>query len=115
MPPRSRGSMRTSRSERRSAPECPAFPVRVSIAVVMESPPLNIASDFRELKGSGLFVVSARSLGYFGENCVRHLHRARGSLTDRLGSARNAHHVVSADGAFLHHCRDSLTDAAGLL
>src|SRR5208337_5065618 len=94
MPPRERGSIRTWRSERTSAPQWPASPVRVSVATVMRRTPLS---------------------AQLGQYCIRHLRRAGSALADGLGATRNAHHIVSAHLAFFHHRRDRGTDAAGLL
>src|ERR1017187_2301800 len=111
MPPRSRGSMRTWRSDRISAPEWPASPVRVSVATVMTSPFLFVA-DFGEF---GVCFGHARLLSQLCQNRVGHLHRACRALNDGFGAPGNAHHVVGPHFAFLNYCGDGCADAAAFL
>src|SRR5450631_4904311 len=111
MPPRSRGSMRTWRSDRISVPEWPASPVRVSVATVMTSPFL-FAADFGEFS---VCFGHARLLSQLCQNRVGHLHRASRTLTDRFGAPGYAHHVVGTDFAFLYHGCDGGADTTGFL
>src|SRR5271169_1184831 len=114
MPPRSRGSMRTWRSERISAPEWPASPTRVSVSTVMRSPSL-FATNFGEFSVVPSLSCRCRLLIQFGQNCIGHLYCARRALADGFGAARDAHHVVSAHSAFSHDRGDGLADAARFL
>src|SRR5579863_942171 len=112
MPPRSRGSIRTRRSERMSGPAWPASPTRVSVATVIEVSILNAAARFHQFWFVGQ--IGFRVALEFSEDSIGHLDSAGRTLPDGVDAARNAHHIVRANLAFLHYPGNCLADPRGL-